>query len=173
MNSFIRYSAILLMLIITLSCSKTESFFYEVVEPEIVTGLSIHSSYLRNQQVTFEVFDSEGNNITMDSNFIVDGVSIVGNQISYPEIGTHEVFAEYSIESTLYNSDTKIFNIVVPKTRVVLEDYTGTWCGYCPNVSHAIDEVRMITDDISVVAIHYGDEMTISTGIDLINEFKE
>ena len=159
------------MLIITLSCSKTESFFYEVVEPEIVTGLSIHSSYLRNQQVTFEVFDSEGNNITMDSNFIVDGVSIVGNQISYPEIGTHEVFAEYSIESTLYNSDTKTFNIVVPKTRVVLEDYTGTWCGYCPNVSHAIDEVRMITDDISVVAIHYGDEMTISTGIDLINEF--
>ena len=171
MNSFIRYSAILLMLIITLSCSKTESFFYEVVEPEIVTGLSIHSSYLRNQQVTFEVFDSEGNNITMDSNFIVDGISIVGNQISYPEIGTHEVFAEYSIESTLYNSDTKTFNIVVPKTRVVLEDYTGTWCGYCPNVSHAIDEVRMITDDISVVAIHYGDEMTISTGIDLINEF--
>ena len=171
MNSFIRYSAILLMLIITLSCSKTESFFYEVVEPEIVTGLSIHSSYLRNQQVTFEVFDSEGNNITMDSNFIVDGTSIVGNQISYPEIGTHEVFAEYSIESTLYNSDTKTFNIVVPKTRVVLEDYTGTWCGYCPNVSHAIDEVRMITDDISVVAIHYGDEMTISTGIDLINEF--
>ena len=171
MNSFIRYSTILLMLIITLSCSKTESFFYEVVEPEIVTGLSIHSSYLRNQQVIFEVFDSEGNNITMDSNFIVDGVSIVGNQISYPETGTHEVFAEYSIESTLYNSDTKTFNIVVPKTRVVLEDYTGTWCGYCPNVSHAIDEVRMITDDISVVAIHYGDEMTISTGIDLINEF--
>ena len=171
MNSFIRYSTILLMLIITLSCSKTESFFYEVVEPEIVTGLSIHSSYLRNQQVIFEVFDSEGNNITMDSNFIVDGTSIVGNQISYPEIGTHEVFAEYSIESTLYNSDTKTFNIVVPKTRVVLEDYTGTWCGYCPNVSHAIDEVRMITDDISVVAIHYGDEMTISTGIDLINEF--
>ncbi len=29
----------------------------------------------------------------------------------------------------------------------------------------------MITDDISVVAIHYGDEMTISPGLDLINEF--
>ena len=159
------------MLIVTLSCSKTESFFYEVIEPEIVTGLTVYSSYLRNQQVTFEVFDADGNNITMDSNFIVDGVSIVGNQISYPEIGTHEVYAEYSIESTLYNSDTRTFNIVVPKTRVALEDYTGTWCGYCPNVSHAIEEIRLITDDISVVAIHYGDEMTISPGIDLINEF--
>ena len=109
--------------------------------------------------------------LQMDSNFIVDGVSIVGNQISYPETGTHEVYAEYSIESTLYNSDTRTFNIVVPKTRVALEDYTGTWCGYCPNVSHAIEEIRLITDDISVVAIHYGDEMTISPGIDLINEF--
>ena len=159
------------MLIVTLSCSRSESFFYEVVEPEIVTGLSVHSSYLRNQEITFEVLDEDGNNITMDSNFIVDGVSIVGNQISYPEIGTHQVYAEYSIESTLYNSDTKTFNIVIPKTRVVLEDYTGTWCGYCPNVSHAIEEIRMITDDISVVAIHYGDEMTISPGLDLINEF--
>ena len=171
MSSSLKYSAILLMLIVTLSCSKTESFFYEVIEPEIVTGLTVYSSYLRDQQVTFEVFDADGNNITMDSNFIVDGVSIVGNQISYPETGTHEVYAEYSIESIVYNSDTKTFNIVVPKTRVVLEDYTGTWCGYCPNVSHAIDEVRMITDDISVVAIHYGDEMTIPTGIDIINEF--
>ena len=171
MNSFLRYPLILLMLIVTLSCSKTESFFYEIIEPEIVTGLSVHSSYLRNQEITFEVFDSDGNNITMDSNFIVDGVSIVANQISYPEIGTHQVYAEYSIESTVYNSDTRTFNIVIPKTRVVLEDYTGTWCGYCPNVSHAIEEIRMITDDISVVAIHYGDEMTISPGLDLINEF--
>ena len=54
MNSFLKYSAILLMLIVTLSCSRTESFFYEVVEPEIVTGLVVHSSYLRNQEITFE-----------------------------------------------------------------------------------------------------------------------
>ncbi len=159
------------MLIVTLSCSRTESFFYEVVEPEIVTGLVVHSSYLRNQEITFEVFDAEGNNITLESSFIVDGVAIAGNQISYPEIGTHQVYAEYSLDSVIYNSDTRTFSVVIPKTKVVLEDYTGTWCGYCPNVSHAIEEIRMITDDISVVAIHYGDEMTISPGLDLINEF--
>ncbi len=159
------------MLIVTLSCSRTESFFYEVVEPEIVTGLVVHSSYLRNQEITFEVFDAEGNNLTLESSFIVDGVAIAGNQISYPEIGTHQVYAEYSLNSAIYNSDTRTFSVVIPKTKVVLEDYTGTWCGYCPNVSHAIEEIRMITDDISVVAIHYGDEMTISPGLDLINEF--
>ena len=109
MNSFLRYPLILLMLIVTLSCSRSESFFYEVVEPEIVTGLSVHSSYLRNQEITFEVFDADGNNITIDSNFIVDGVSIVGNQISYSEIGTHQVYDEYSIDSAIYNIDTRTF----------------------------------------------------------------
>ena len=148
-----------------------KTLFYEVVEPEIVTGLVVHSSYLRNQEITFEVFDADGNNITIDSNFIVDGISIVGNQISYPEIGIHQVYAEYSIDSAIYNSDTRTFSIVIPSTKVVLEDYTGTWCGYCPNVSHAIEEIRMITDDISVVAIHSGDEMTVSPGLDIINEF--
>ena len=54
MNSFIKYPAILLMLIVTLSCSKTESFFYEVIEPEIVTGLVVHSSYLRNQEIVLK-----------------------------------------------------------------------------------------------------------------------
>ena len=63
MNSFLRYPLILLMLIVTLSCSRSESFFYEVVEPEIVTGLAVHSSYLRNQEITFEVFDARFANV--------------------------------------------------------------------------------------------------------------
>ena len=171
MNSFIKYSAILLMLIVTLSCSRTESFFYEVVEPEIVTGLVVHSSYLRNQEITFEVFDAEGNNLTLESSFIVDGVAIAGNQISYSEIGTHQVYAEYSLDSAIYNSDTRTFSVVIPKTKVVLEDYTGTWCGYCPNVSHAIEQIRLITNDISVVAIHNGDPMAIPQEADLRYEF--
>ena len=171
MNSFLRYPLILLMLIVTLSCSRSESFFYEVVEPEIVTGLAVHSSYLRNQEITFEVFDAEGNDLTLESSFIIDGVAIAGNQISYSEIGTHQVYAEYSIDSAIYNSDTRTFSIVIPRTKVVLEDYTGTWCGYCPSVSHAIEQVRVITNDLSVVAIHNGDEMTIPQESDLRYEF--
>jgi len=171
MNSFLKYASILMIITATLSCSRTESFFYEVIEPEIVTGLSVQPSYLRNQQISFSVFDLNGNDITSESIFIVDGVSIVGNQISYPKIGSHQVYAEYSIESIVYNSDTKIFNIVIPETKVAIEDYTGTWCGYCPRISHAIEEIRLITDDIAVVAIHNGDPMAISQESDLRYEF--
>ena len=160
-----------MIITVTLSCSRTESFFYEVIEAEIVTGLSVYPSYLRNQQISFSVFDIDGNDITSQSTFFVDGVSIVGNQISYPEIGSHQVYAEYSIESIVYNSDTKTFNIVIPETKVAIEDYTGTWCGYCPRISHAIEELRLITDKIAVVAIHNSDPMAISQESDLRNEF--
>lgn len=44
--------------------------------------------------------------------------------------------------------------MIIPKRKVVLEDYTGTWCGYCPSVAHAVEEAHAATNDIAVVAIH-------------------
>jgi hypothetical protein len=42
------------------------------------------------------------------------------------------------------------------KKRVLIEDYTGTWCGYCTRVSQAIDLVPTVTDKTVTVAIHGG-----------------
>jgi len=38
--------------------------------------------------------------------------------------------------------------------RVLIEDYTGTWCGNCPRVAHAIELAKEQTDKIVAVAIH-------------------
>jgi hypothetical protein len=40
----------------------------------------------------------------------------------------------------------------------LIEDYTGTWCQYCPRVSYAISQVRLQTSDAVVVAIHRGND---------------
>lgn len=42
------------------------------------------------------------------------------------------------------------------KKRVLIEDYTGTWCGFCTRVSYAIDQVKTITDKAVPVAIYGG-----------------
>ena len=42
------------------------------------------------------------------------------------------------------------------KKRVLIEDYTGTWCGNCARVAYAIEQVQAQTDDAVVVAIHSG-----------------
>ena len=44
------------------------------------------------------------------------------------------------------------------KKRVLIEDYTGTWCGNCTRVAHAIDLVADKTDKAVVVAIHSGND---------------
>ena len=44
------------------------------------------------------------------------------------------------------------------KKRVLIEDYTGTWCGNCTRVAHAIEEVKSQTDKAVTVAIHNGND---------------
>ncbi len=44
------------------------------------------------------------------------------------------------------------------KKRVLIEDYTGTWCGSCTRVAHAINLVDAQTDKAVVVAIHSGND---------------
>lgn len=40
--------------------------------------------------------------------------------------------------------------------RVLLEDYTGAWCGNCTRVAYGIEQVQLATDKSVVVAIHNG-----------------
>ena len=45
------------------------------------------------------------------------------------------------------------------KKRVLIEDYTGTWCGNCAVVSYAIEKVYENPNNASVtVAIHSGND---------------
>lgn len=44
------------------------------------------------------------------------------------------------------------------KKRVLIEDYTGTWCGNCTRVAYAIDEVKSKSDKVVTVAIHNGND---------------
>lgn len=38
--------------------------------------------------------------------------------------------------------------------RVLIEDFTGTWCGWCPRVAYAIDQELLATTKVVPVAIH-------------------
>ena len=51
------------------------------------------------------------------------------------------------------------------KKRVLIEDYTGTWCGNCTRVSYAIDQVNEQSDKAVTVAIHNGNDPFHFAGI--------
>lgn len=67
---------------------------------------------------------------------------------------------------------------VIPSGRdfqrnVLVEEFTGTWCGWCPRGIVTMEELRETYTDGSVipVAVHYKDEMSSSTFSSVINSF--
>ncbi|SDE87390.1 Thioredoxin [Ulvibacter litoralis] len=143
----------------------TESTF--IVEEEKV---------LREQENSFTLIDVEGNDVSTTASFFVNGTAISNNVFSSSTTGIFEVYATYDLAGTTVTTETKSFEVYIPKRKVVLEDYTGTWCGYCPAVAAAIEDVHEVTNDIAIVAIHetsfsYPDPMHFDQVQDLKDAF--
>ncbi|MBK5213017.1 MAG: Omp28-related outer membrane protein [Flavobacteriaceae bacterium] len=109
---------------------------------------------MNNQTITFGLLDSFGNNTAADATFYVNNAAITGFTYSSSTEGVFEVYAEYLVNGATYTTAKKNFSVYIPKRNVVLEDYTGTWCGYCLKALAAIDSIRKLTPHVSVVAIH-------------------
>lgn len=110
---------------------------------------------MNNQTITFGLLDIDGNNTAADATFYVNGAAISGFTYSSATEGIFEIYAEYLISGDLFTSAKKSFAVYIPKRNVVLEDYTGTWCGYCLKAIAAIDSVKVLTNNhISVISIH-------------------
>lgn len=139
---------------------------------------------MNDQVVTFGLLDPSGNNTASDATFYINGVAITGFTYSSATEGDFEVYAEYELSGGTFTTDTKNFSVYIPKRNVVLEDYTGTWCGYCLKALIAIDSVKVLTNNhVSVVAIHkrsLGDEPmhfpqveALQTEFDVPNSFPQ
>lgn len=64
----------------------------------------------------------------------------------------------------LANQGTGLANLyhTLPKHRAVLEEYTGTWCGYCPRGFVGLEEMnRLHPDDFIGISYHNKDPMEI------------
>lgn len=170
MLSNLRYLVLCTLGLITLfSCSEKEDFSNfnnETTEP-INIGLTYRPASLRNQEITFQVFDDQSNEITENIVFYVDGSPLSGNTFSSGQDGVFSIYAEYEEQGTLSTTETESFSVVTPTKNVLVEDYTGTWCGYCPAVSAAVDAVQSLTDNISIVAIHNGDDLSLAIEPDI------
>tara|TARA_B110000003_G_scaffold269426_1_gene300426 strand:+ start:9096 stop:10382 length:1287 start_codon:yes stop_codon:yes gene_type:complete len=126
--------------------------------------------------VTFSAFaiysDNTSVEITSESEFYVDDMLISGTEFTGAQVGSIEVKAVYQ---TISSGSFQV-HIVDPSTlpsnfskKAVIEDFTGTWCGWCPRVSYAASLVEEQTDKVFTVGIHNGDQMANSFGSTLEN----
>lgn len=103
-----------------------------------------------DQTVNFTVNNNYGDNITSQSEIFVNNNKITGSSYTAAEYGTIEVYATFG----QLESSKIILNVNKYLQKVLIEDYTGTWCGWCPRVANAIDLVLAQSDNVVPVTIH-------------------
>lgn len=162
---------LILFLVLSISCSED----YTIIKPESKVIVSVSSSFtLINQEVTFtaKLIDSENESIdiTNECVFYVNSIAQTNNSFTSNSIGDFFVTAVYNQKES-----QKVFftyhdgSQVLFKKRVLIEDYTGTWCGWCTRVSYGIDLVHNSTDNAVSVAIHRGSTNPIAIDYDPYN----
>lgn len=128
---------------------------------ETITGTSnvfaTHNNSTRTvgQDTYIRVFTEEGLEVTEESMIYVNDELISGNTFTSNEVGFFEVKAVYAnLEAPKLIVEYQSIGEKNYRKRVLIEDYTGTWCGWCPRVSHAMKLVKNISDDVEFIAIH-------------------
>lgn len=153
------------------SCTKTESDFSEVRQETITINAST-LNVTTGIAVSFLVASSEGNaNVTLDSKIYVNGILIKGNSFTFKDAGN---FAVYATKGTLTSNVITIAVTALTastgyKHRVLVEEYSGTWCGNCPRILYGVDLLHQQTDKAIVVSTHLfnGDPFITTEGNNL------
>ena len=111
------------------------------------------------------VFTSTANNgqiLTSQTTFYLDGVAQTGSEVIFPSEGVFTVNAKYTNVSDVVITSNDVQITVKPvinfNKRVLIEDFTGTWCGWCPRVAYGVEQVNAQTNDAVTVAIHQGND---------------
>ena len=166
--------SILLILVTFLGCS-TNSDNEDIPSnngPEFLVLTSDKLIFEVGETATFSVVDDQDNNITSESTILVDGVAISGSTFTPADAGIFEIKAAYLFVESNVIDITANATSNLPASfskKAIVEDFTGTWCGWCPRVSYAASLVEEQTDKVFVVGVHVGDQMANGFGDALIN----
>ncbi|PTX63556.1 outer membrane protein Omp28 [Kordia periserrulae] len=150
------------------------------VTPPVITALRVESndtSVKVGDTASFTVIgsDASGNDytITDSATLTVNGNQISGHAMMVTAMGDLEVTASKDgLTSGVFN--LPVTGETAPATfakMAVIEDFTGTWCGWCPRVSYAIEQVEAQSDRVFAVGAHSGDNMQNSYSQTLVSQF--
>lgn len=175
------------VLFLLVSCSGKESKVVEKkenkVDGELLNASSIViASNKKNvntgevveltSKVTFE--DGSVKDKTPNTVFFVDNSEIKGSKYIATKSGEVKVKGVYSTKKNTVKSENILLKVTkssLPTSftkKVVVEDYTASWCGICPRVTYAIELIRKETKKVFAVGIHFRDDMANNFSNELV-----
>jgi len=132
------------------------------------------SSYVNGDSATFVVKDNFNNTVTTNAEVTVNGTVTTTNPYQFLAVGMYDFVATYegltsntvSFNVTPGPTDTTSFTATgAPGTftkKALLEDFTGTWCSFCPAAATAISTAINSNSNLFGVGYHDGDPMQIT-----------
>lgn len=147
--------------IMLIACNKNKSNELEPVNIVLSASPNLKKFEQGNEIIKFTVKNEKGKDITEYSNIYIDGKENKSKSLKTDKIG------KYKIEAKYHKTNTATLEIeVIANTssttfaqHALIEDYTGTWCGWCPRVLKALEKLEAKTKNVVVVAVHSGDGM--------------
>ncbi len=136
------------------SCTKTESSISDTT-PETISIAANSLNVATGTSVTFTVTSSKNNaDVTSQSQVFVNGTSITGKSYTFLQAGTYTVFATKGTINTGNITVTVTQVSIGFVSKVLVEEYSGTWCGNCPRILYGVDLLLKQTDKAIVVSTH-------------------
>jgi thiol-disulfide isomerase/thioredoxin len=118
------------------------------------------------------VLNQDGLSVMQYITIYFQGEKISGDKIASSTPSVTSVYAMYND----VKSDEALLEVVEDKDlkfekNILLEQYTGTWCGWCPRAINQISTIQKTDKKIIHVALHLNDEMTYSLNMSLFQSF--
>ena len=155
---------LLVVLLFFLGCTREEEFSI------VLTASKTEIKADGNDAVTFTITDNQGNVLGMEAQLFVNDTPMNGTSFTSEIAG--EFYFQAKLNATVSNAEKVVVTPeFVHEKNIVIEDYTGTWCGYCPRVANALREVLAKRNNVVPVAIHDDNDMRFSSVSTLKNEF--
>ena len=129
-----------------------------VPPPETIMIEASSLSVTTGTPVNFSVISSINNtNVTALSKIFVNGTEISGNTYTFSTVGNYTVNATKG----MLTSNNIIIAVTAGTTppnlyvhNILVEEYSGTWCGNCPRLLYGVDLLHQQTQKAFVVGIH-------------------
>jgi len=161
---FVSFFLLAAIVIIFNSCTQTTYTNDNVVPTSMKISLSkatIVADGIDKSEVT--VKDQSGNDISLTSIIVVNDIAINGTAITLEasQQGTFKVFAtKFGIISDTLTISTTAPTTAKYSTKVLAEDYTGSWCGWCPRVAYKMNNFVQNNSKIIPVRFHNNDALS-------------
>jgi thiol-disulfide isomerase/thioredoxin len=142
--------------------------------PTAITLSSSNPSFWYNEgNAPLLVVDNLGNEVTGLTTISAESGELT-NPASFASPGVYNAVATFTLaDGSVLTSNTLVIQAVesTHTTKVMVEDYTGTWCQYCPRLAYALEQTVETNANVIPVAVHDDSDMPFPNVNALLSAF--